>query len=116
MSDHEHMNQQGDTPSDNRPPEAGRWVGVLRSRLFRIAVTAVVLVAGLLLARKLGIGGSILPGVALAAFMLVGHTFMHGGHGSHGRPGPRGGHGSHDAREGGDSEGSESSQRRHGCH
>jgi len=116
MSDHGHMDHEGNTPSDNRAPETGRWVGLLRSRFFRIAVTAVVLGAGLLLARKFGIGGSILPGVALAAFMLVGHTLMHGGHGSHGDRGRRGGHGSHDEREGRDSEASDSSRPRHGCH
>lgn len=83
MSDHDLMSRESGVPSNKRTGTR-RWGELLRSRFFPIAVTAVVLGAGLLLARKLGIGGSILPGVALVAFMMVSHSLMHRGHGSHG--------------------------------
>jgi len=82
---------------------------LLRSRLFAVAASAVVLGAGLLLARKLGIGGSILPGVALVAFMMVSHSLMHRGHGSHG-----GRHSSGDTKE--DPGTSEPPRPHQGCH
>jgi len=84
MSDHDLMSQEGGAPSNKPIPGTGKWSELFRSRFFPIGVTAVVLGAGLLLARKLGIGGSVLPGVALVAFMMVSHSLIHRGHGSPG--------------------------------
>ena len=99
MSDHDLMDHEAHANSNEESGSAQRWIGILRSRYFAIGVTLAVVLAGLLLARRFGISGRVLPGVGLAALMMVGHSFMHRGHGS------LGGHGSRGSQGG-----------RHGCH
>jgi hypothetical protein len=93
MSDHDMMNHEGHTPSDDQTPQTGKLEGFLKSQAFRIAVIAVVLVVGLLLARRLRIGGNLLAGIGIFAFMMFGQSLMHGRHGSQGGHGSHGGHG-----------------------
>jgi hypothetical protein len=95
MSEHNTMDHEEGTPSDEGSGNANGLHGFVRSRYFSLVVTGAVLLVGFLLARRFGIGGRLLPIVGLGAFMMVGHSFMHRGHGSHGGQGSHGGHGSH---------------------
>jgi hypothetical protein len=84
MSEHNMKEHKaGATPNK----EAGISEGlsrILRSRSFVIGVTIAVLLVGLLLARRFGIGGRVVLGVGLATLMMVGRSCMHRGHGAHG--------------------------------
>jgi hypothetical protein len=104
------------------------WRGFLKSRLFAIVVTAVALIAGLFLMSRFGARGSLLAGVGVFAFMMVGHSLMRRGHGSRNAHVSHGGHGGcggglYQARSTEDQataskhgEGAEASERRRGCH
>ncbi len=93
MSSNDPMVHEGDSSSDGGDPKSSGLRGILSSRLVPVVVTAVVLVAGLFLVRRLGVGGRILPVAGVAAFMLIGRSFMRGGHGNHGGHGSNGSHG-----------------------
>jgi hypothetical protein len=93
MSDHDMMDPEAHASLNEEPGRAERWIGILRSRYFAIGVTLAVVLAGLLLARRFGIGGRVLPVIGLLALIMVGRSFMHRGHGSHGSHGER--HGCH---------------------
>lgn len=93
MSEHNTMGHKtGATP--NR--EAGGSEGlsrILRSRYLAVGVTIAALLVGLLIARRFGLGGRLVVSVGLAALMMIGNSFMHGGHGTHGRRDSHGEHG-----------------------
>jgi hypothetical protein len=95
MNEHDMMDHEAGTPSNEHPTPADRWTRIVKSRFFAIGLVGVVLLAGFLLARRFGIGGRVLPGVGLVALMVVTHSLMHRGHGSQGGHGPHGGHGAH---------------------
>lgn len=99
MSEHGMMGHEEETPSNGGPGTSNGLSRIARSRYFALGVTVAAMLAGFLLARRFGIGGRLLPVIGLAAFMMVGHSFMHGGHGSHGGRGSHGGHGSGDPQD-----------------
>ncbi len=85
MGDHESTHAVRMIPPDENASGAKRWRRALKSRYLAAGITAVVLVVGLLLGGRFGIGGRLLPGIGLFAAMIGGHLFMHGGHSGHGR-------------------------------
>jgi hypothetical protein len=95
------MNRNGMLPEEQNPssgetPDATTgWRKLVTASTFAILITIAALVAGLLLAGKLGLGGSLLPGIGLVVLVALGQSFMHGGpegrrgrvaHGSHRTP------------------------------
>ena len=93
MSDREMMHQGHETPPPEKDQARG-WRSAVKSRYFAIGVAAVLLLAGFFLARQLGIGGRLLPGIGFFAVMMGGHFLMHSPHGGQGSHGAHGGCGS----------------------
>jgi len=85
MSEHDMMEHEAGVTSNGETPRSEGLSCILRSRYFAIGVTIAIVLVGLFLARRFGIGGRVILGIGLAALMMVRHSFMHGGHGSHGR-------------------------------
>jgi len=116
MSDN-HMLPEAQNASSGETPDATTgWRKVLTARTLAIVITLAALVAGLLLAGKLGVGGGLLPGIGLVVLVMLGHSFMHGGHGG---SGGRGAHRSGRAPLAGSDDTSDSSESRRGhsgCH
>ncbi len=83
MSNHDLMHHGAGTSTEGRSGRTTSGRGFLKSPAFLIGLTLVVLLVGYLLARRFGIGGRLLPGLGLGAFMILGCSLMHLGHGGH---------------------------------